>query len=107
MLSNFDNTTWKLLWLHAFVVDSELAKIFDVIGIPKPILVDGNRNMILATEGELRGEFGENAGKGIGKQCDDKQVVLAEIHVKLNRRLANLMSRFNFTCFNVSPPSLL
>jgi len=45
-------------WLHAFVekgFESDLAKRFEVMGIPKPILVDENGN-ILALETDLRGE---------------------------------------------------
>jgi thiol-disulfide isomerase/thioredoxin len=54
----FRGKKWKMPWLHAFVekgFESDLAKRFEVMGIPKPILVDGNGN-ILALETDLRGE---------------------------------------------------
>ena len=44
-------------WLHTFVeggFNSELAKTFEVLGIPKPILVSP-KGIILATEDDLRG----------------------------------------------------
>jgi len=58
-IAKFRQDKWKMPWLHTFVeggFGSELAKKFDVLGIPKPILVDGNTNTILATETDLRGE---------------------------------------------------
>jgi len=58
-VAKFRKDKWKMPWLHAFVDDgfgSALAKSFEVMGIPKPILVDGNTNTILATETDLRGE---------------------------------------------------
>lgn len=64
----FRQDKWKMPWLHTFVengFDSELAKTFNVMGIPKPILVDGNTNMILATESELRGERLEKTLEGV------------------------------------------
>ena len=54
----FRNGKWKMPWQHSFVeggFTSELAKQFEVIGIPKPILVDAN-GTIVATDTELRGE---------------------------------------------------
>ncbi|HLE33193.1 MAG TPA: thioredoxin-like domain-containing protein [Bacteroidota bacterium] len=54
----FREKKWKMPWLHAFIekgFESDLAKRFEVIGIPKPILVDGE-GKILAMENELRGE---------------------------------------------------
>ncbi len=54
----FRGKKWKMPWLHAFVekgFESDLAKRFEVMGIPKPILVDENGN-ILALETDLRGE---------------------------------------------------
>lgn len=57
-IEKFRGAKWDMPWLHAFAVgnfNSDLAKTFEVSGIPKPILVDPN-GMIIATEGELRGE---------------------------------------------------
>lgn len=54
----FRQSKWKMPWLHTFVVEgfrSELAKRFEVNGIPKPILVDPT-GKIIATEDKLRGE---------------------------------------------------
>lgn len=54
----FREKKWKMPWLHTFVeggFGSELAKEFEVMGIPKPILV-GPDGRILATGEELRGE---------------------------------------------------
>jgi thiol-disulfide isomerase/thioredoxin len=54
----FRNEKWKMPWLHSFVqggFNSDLAKSFEVIGIPKPILVDRDGN-IVATDMDLRGE---------------------------------------------------
>ena len=53
----FREKKWAMPWLHAFAegsFNSDLAKEFEVTGIPKPILVDPN-GVIVATEGELRG----------------------------------------------------
>jgi hypothetical protein len=58
-IAKFRSEKWKMPWLHTFVEGgfaSDLAKAFQVMGIPKPILVDGNTNTILATEMDLRGE---------------------------------------------------
>ncbi len=54
----FRKEQWPMPWLHAFVkggFNSELAKKFEVTGIPKPILVDPT-GTVVAMEGELRGE---------------------------------------------------
>ena len=65
---------WKMPWLHAFVkggFQADVAKSFQVLGIPKPILI-GKDGAILATERDLRGEkldktlanlFGYEAGE--------------------------------------------
>jgi thiol-disulfide isomerase/thioredoxin len=48
---------WKMPWRHAFVEGgfaSELAKSFQVVGIPKPILI-GADGLILATFADLNG----------------------------------------------------
>ncbi len=45
-------------WLHSFVekgFQNDLSKRFEVIGIPKPILVNPD-GVIVATEDELRSE---------------------------------------------------
>lgn len=57
-IKKFRGNKWKMPWLHAFVeggFESNLARKFDVFGIPKPILVDST-GKIIATEGSLRGE---------------------------------------------------
>ena len=57
-VAKFRKKKWDMPWLHAFAegnFQSDLAKTFEVSGIPKPILVDPN-GMIIATEMELRGE---------------------------------------------------
>jgi len=54
----FRKEQWPMPWLHAFVKGgfrSKLANEFEVMGIPKPILVDPN-GIIVAMEGDLRGE---------------------------------------------------
>jgi thiol-disulfide isomerase/thioredoxin len=56
-VAKFREAKWKMPWLHAFVdggFQSELARQFEVVGIPKPILVDAT-GTIIATEEELRG----------------------------------------------------
>ncbi len=56
-VTQFRSKKWKMPWLHAFVekgFESDLAKRFEVLGIPKPILVDGE-GTILAVDVELRG----------------------------------------------------
>ena len=53
----FRETKWEMPWLHAFVdgsFNSDLAKRFEVMGIPKPVLVDPN-GVIVAVESDLRG----------------------------------------------------
>jgi thiol-disulfide isomerase/thioredoxin len=73
-VAKFRRDKWKMPWLHTFVEQgfgSELAKSFEVMGIPKPILVDGNTNTILATEMDLRGERLEKTLAGVlGKKID-------------------------------------
>ncbi|MFQ5710113.1 MAG: thioredoxin-like domain-containing protein [bacterium] len=54
----FRKEKWRMPWLNAFVEDgfrSELAKKFEVFGIPKPILV-GPNGLILDEGSSLRGE---------------------------------------------------
>lgn len=62
---------WKMPWLHTFVeggFNSPLAQAFEVMGIPKPILV-GPDGTILATEGALRGKRLE---KTLAKYMSDR-----------------------------------
>jgi thiol-disulfide isomerase/thioredoxin len=57
-VTKFREKKWKMPWVHTFVekgFESDLAKRFEVMGIPKPILVD-EEGKILALETELRGE---------------------------------------------------
>lgn len=57
-ITKFRGAKWKMPWLHAFATgnfNSDLARAFEVSGIPKPVLVDPD-GMIVATEGELRGK---------------------------------------------------
>ncbi len=57
-VEKFRNGEWKMPWKHGFVSNTEGRKIsqaFEVIGIPRPILVDKD-GKILAMEGELRGQ---------------------------------------------------
>lgn len=59
VVTRFRQGKWKMPWLHVFLEnksDHLVSKEFEVIGIPKPILVDGNTGQILAMEGELRGK---------------------------------------------------
>jgi len=56
-IAPFRASKWAMPWLHTFVVggfESDLARTFEVMGIPKPILVD-DRGRIVATEESLRG----------------------------------------------------
>ena len=56
-VAKFRGGEWKMPWKHAFVegnFKSDLAKRFEVIGIPKPILVD-HTGKIIAEGNELRG----------------------------------------------------
>lgn len=65
-VTKFRNGKWKMPWLHCFsegVWENEAARIFEVSGIPKPILIDPN-GKIIALENELRGELLEQT---IGK----------------------------------------
>jgi thiol-disulfide isomerase/thioredoxin len=54
----FRASKWKMPWLHAYLADnfqSEMAKTFEISGIPRPILV-GPDGVILATGMALRGD---------------------------------------------------
>lgn len=71
-VKKFREEKWKMPWKHAFVEGnfrSELAKLFEVNGIPKPILVD-ETGKIIATETKLRGETLEQT---LGKVFADRQ----------------------------------
>jgi thiol-disulfide isomerase/thioredoxin len=53
----FRKEKWPMPWHHAFIGQShwnEAAKVFEVGGIPRPILIDAN-GVIVATDSELRG----------------------------------------------------
>lgn len=59
VVMNFRQGKWKMPWRHVFLENgfsNSVSKQFEVIAIPKPILVDGNTGKILAMEGELRGQ---------------------------------------------------
>jgi len=70
-VKKFRDTRWKMPWNHAFVVkgfDNPTSRAFEVEGIPKPILVDGNGKIVAMTT-ELRGENLEKTlGKYLGKR---------------------------------------
>jgi thiol-disulfide isomerase/thioredoxin len=56
-IQKFRENKWKMPWQHIFVDGEEREKLsndFEVVGIPKPILV-GPDGVILAIDGELRG----------------------------------------------------
>lgn len=58
-IAPFRAKKWKMPWLHSFIpgiFEAELAKKFEVAGIPKPVLV-GPDGKILATQEDLRGEI--------------------------------------------------
>jgi thiol-disulfide isomerase/thioredoxin len=55
-VTKFRGEKWKMPWLHTFVTpDKALMKAFDVLAIPRPLLVNGN-GTIVAMESELRGD---------------------------------------------------
>jgi thiol-disulfide isomerase/thioredoxin len=57
-IAPFRAKKWKMPWLHAFIpgiFEAELAKKFEVAGIPKPVLV-GPDGKIIAMQEDLRGE---------------------------------------------------
>jgi thiol-disulfide isomerase/thioredoxin len=57
-IAPFQQKKWKMPWLNAFipgVFEADLAKKFEVVGIPKPILV-GPDGKIVAMQEDLRGE---------------------------------------------------
>jgi thiol-disulfide isomerase/thioredoxin len=55
-VTRFRGDKWKMPWLHTFVTDNKsLTSAFEVIAIPRPLLVDGN-GTIVAMDSELRGD---------------------------------------------------
>lgn len=57
-VAKFRGDKWKMPWMHAFsegVFNSKAADIFEVAGIPKPILVSPD-GVIMAMDSDLRGE---------------------------------------------------
>ncbi len=49
-------TQWPMPWLHAFEpLDSEVAELFELFGVPKAILVDSS-NTIVGVDEDVRGE---------------------------------------------------
>ncbi len=57
-VAQFRRQRWPMPWMHAFLTggfDSEIARAFEVVGIPCPILV-GPDGLIVETEETLRGE---------------------------------------------------
>lgn len=57
-VTKFRSKKYKMPWMHSFLqggFEHPVGKAFEVMGIPKPILVD-KTGKILALEGELRGE---------------------------------------------------
>jgi thiol-disulfide isomerase/thioredoxin len=57
-IGTFRSDKWKMPWRHSFIeggFTSQAARQFEVIGIPKPILVD-SKGTVLAVGNELRGK---------------------------------------------------
>lgn len=57
-ITKFREEKWKMPWLHAFMgeeVNKPVTQTFEVMAIPKPILV-GFDGRIIATEGSVRGD---------------------------------------------------
>jgi thiol-disulfide isomerase/thioredoxin len=57
-IAKFRKSTWPMPWFNVLLeggIDGPLAKSFEVAGMPKPILI-GKDGQILAEEKELRGE---------------------------------------------------
>ena len=73
-IAPFREKKWKMPWLHTFVekgFKNDLSKRFEVMGIPKPILV-GPDGMIIATESDLRGS---DLDATLAKHLDGKQAM--------------------------------
>ena len=57
VVRNFRRERWQMPWLHAFIesgFNAPISRVFEVTGIPKPILVDPN-GKIIALGADLRG----------------------------------------------------
>ena len=67
-VAKFRGDKWKMPWLHTFVTDdASITNAFEVIGIPRPLLVDRN-GKIIAMETELRGEqLGKTLARFLGE----------------------------------------
>ena len=64
-IAGFRAGKWKMPWLHAYaegMFESDIATLFEVSGIPKPVLVDPE-GVIVAAGSELRGADLERALK--------------------------------------------
>lgn len=80
-INKFRKGKWEMPWLHGFLKDGtngEIGKKFEVLQIPKAILVDGTKNTIIATDSELRGEQLEKTlssvfSGGTNKDVTEKQ----------------------------------
>ena len=72
-VGSYRKKKWKMPWMHGFVegnFQSDIAQTFEVSGIPKPILVDPNGN-IVAMEVDLRGEnLDETLAKYLGSAAN-------------------------------------
>jgi thiol-disulfide isomerase/thioredoxin len=67
-VADFRRTKWPMPWFNARLdgFDNETARAFEIVGVPKPILV-GPDGRILATGAELRGDrLIETIGKALG-----------------------------------------
>lgn len=75
-IAPFRAAKWPMPWLHTFVeggFNSDLAKRFGVVGIPKPILVDAS-GTIIATENDLRGErLDKTLERVLGKEMSRRE----------------------------------
>jgi len=55
-VAKFRADKWKMPWLHTYVTnDKALINAFEVIGIPRPLLID-TKGTIVAMESDLRGD---------------------------------------------------
>jgi len=62
----------EMPWMHAFIsgiFDADLAKKFEVAGIPKPVLV-GPDGKVVAMQEDLRGEDLEKNTGEISGRCE-------------------------------------
>ena len=64
-VTKFRQGKWKMPWLHTFITnDLELTSAFEVVAIPRLILIDGT-GKIIVMEGDLRGVLLERTLKEI------------------------------------------